>query len=625
MMRQLRESTKVIMVVVAVSFVALMVFDWAMDLSGRGPGASADAIGRVNGREISADEFQRQLALRMEEAREASPDGSVSEDQIAAFQDQAWETMVNAALLREEAERRGLSVTDEEVLAYVEQNPPPEFRASPAFQTDGVFDMDKYRAALANPELAPTWALYESTVRDELPLRKLQDQVLAGVAVTDREVEDAWRAANEQVRVRYLYLDPGILVPDSAVAVTEEELRAAYEERKEEDFARRASARLTIASWPAATTAADTARVRTELDSLRARALAGEDFAELAREASQDPGSARRGGDLGFFTRGQMVPEFDRVAWSLPEDSVSQPFSSPFGWHVVKAGPRDADTTGVERLRASHILLRVEPSEDTFAALEDGAAALAERAEGLPPDSMAALARAAGAQVTTTPPFEQSPFIPGVGRAPEIADWAFESPAGAVSEPIRSGSSVYVVRVDERTPAGFLPFETVRNQVRSELLLERKLERAKDLEERATSLVRERGLDGAARELGLSVVAAGPFTREARLPQLGDGQEPFIGAAFGLEPGQVSGPIRLANGTYHLATTERVTPDLADFESQREAWRQQLLARKAQLAANAWIESMREAAEVEDYRAEILRAASEPAEDAGAPQPPPVF
>jgi parvulin-like peptidyl-prolyl isomerase len=511
------------------------------------------------------------------------------------------------------------------VLAYVEQNPPPEFRASPAFQTDGVFDMDKYRAALANPELAPTWALYESTVRDELPLRKLQDQVLAGIAVTDREVEDAWRAANEQVRVRYLYLDPGILVPDSAVAVTEEELRAAYEDRKEEEFARRASARLTIASWPAATTSADTARVRTELDSLRARALAGEDFAELAREASQDPGSARRGGDLGFFTRGQMVPEFDRVAWSLPEDSVSPPFSSPFGWHVVKAGPREADTTGVERLRASHILLRVEPSEDTFAALEDSAAAFAQRAGELPPDSMAALARAGEAQVTTTPPFEQSPFIPGVGRAPEIADWAFESPAGAVSEPIRSGSAVYVVRVDERTPAGFLPFETVRNQVRSELLLERKLERARELEERATSLVRERGLDGAAQELGLPVVAAGPFTREARLPQLGDGQEPFIGAAFGLEPGQVSGPIRLANGTYYLTTTERVTPDLADFESQREAWRQQLLARKAQLAASAWIESMRGAAEVEDYRAEILRAASEPAEDAGAPQPPPVF
>ncbi|HEY7531062.1 MAG TPA: peptidylprolyl isomerase, partial [Gemmatimonadota bacterium] len=490
---------------------------------------------------------------------------------------------------------------------------------------DGVFDMEKYRAALANPELAPTWALYESTVRDELPLRKLQDQVLAGIAVTDREVENAWRAANEQARVRYLYLDPGALVPDSAVAVTEEELREAYEERKEEEFARRASARLTIASWPAGTTAADTARVRTELDSLRARAAAGEDFAELAREASQDPGSARRGGDLGFFTRGQMVPEFDRVAWSLPEDSVSAPFASPFGWHIVKAGPREADTTGVERLRASHILLRVEPSEDTFAALEDTAAAFAERVAGLSADSLAARARAAGAQVTSTPPFEQSPFIPGVGRAPEITDWAFESPVGAVSEPLRSGNAVYVVRVDERTPAGFLPFETVRNQVRSALLLERKLERAREMEERASQLVRDRGLDGAAQELGLPVVAAGPFTREARLPQLGDAQEPFIGTAFGLEPGQVSGPIRLPNGTYFLTVTDRVAPDLAQFESQREAWRQQILARKTQLAANEWIASMRAAADVEDYRAEILRAASEPAEDAGAPRPPPVF
>ena len=622
MMRQLRESTKIIMVVVAVAFVSLMVFDWAMDLTGRSASGSPGVIGSVNGRDISLEDYQRNYQNLVEQAREQSPQGTLSDDQLLALQDQAWDIAVTAALLREERERRGIRVSNEEVLQYIRTTPPPEMRDSPAFQTDGSFDFAKYQQALADPQLASTWAIYEENVRQELPLRKLQEQVIAGVAVTDRELEEAFRAANEQVRVDYLYLDPGVLVPDSAVQVSDEELRAAYEERKQEAYARKASARITAAKWEAGTTAADTARVKVEMDSLYARAAAGEEFADLARDYSQDPGSAARGGDLGFFGRGQMVLEFDRAAFALEQDQISEPFLSPFGWHIVKAGERQKDESGAERLRASHILLPIEPSEETFAALEDSAAAFADRTLAQP-DSFQRLAEQAGLEVEATPPFEQSPFVPGLGQVPEVSEWVFDNAAGSISEPIRSGAFVYVVKVEERAPAGFVPFETVKDELRRQVLFDKKLEKSRGLEERATQLVRERGLAEAAGELGLQVAQAGPFTRAAELPQIGGGNA-FVGTAFGVEEGEAAGPIELENGVYYLTVTEHKPADMALFDEQRAGFRKQLIDQKSREVLEAWFQALRAEAEIEDFRDDFLQTAEGDTLPA-TPTAPPLF
>jgi peptidyl-prolyl cis-trans isomerase D len=620
MMRQLRESTKIIMIVVAISFVGLMVFDWAMDLSGR-DARGANAIGKINGKDIALEEYQRVYENLLERARQENPEQSLTDEQTQQIQDEAWTLTLNALLLRDEAERRGIRVTDEEVVQYIRANPPPEMRESPAFQTNGEFDPAKYEAALANPQLAATWALYEANVREELPLRKLQQQVLAGLAVSDRELEEAYRAVNEQARVEYLYLDPNKLVPDSAVSLSDEELRAAYEERKDEEFQRKASAKVSAVAWVARTTAADTARVKEEVDSLRARAVAGEDFADLARELSQDPGSAQRGGDLGFFGRGQMVPEFEQAAFALAANELSQPVLSPFGWHLIKAGEHQADSSG-QRLRAQHILRTITPSEEAFAALEDSADALIQKAADKP-ETFQEVAKTAGLAVEVTPRFEQSSFIPGLGRVPEVAEWVFDNPAGSISDPIRSGYSVYVVKVEERSPAGFVPFEEVKEELRGRLLFEKKLSKAETFEKRSTELVKTGGLQPAAAALGLTVEETGLFTREAKLPQFGE-SSPFVGTAFGLDVGETGGPLELENGIYYLKVVEKVPADMTNFEQQRAAFRQQLQMQKSQQTVNAWLEAVREEAQIEDFREDFLQAAREdtlPAED----DVPPIF
>jgi peptidyl-prolyl cis-trans isomerase D len=363
--------------------------------------------------------------------------------------------------------------------------------------------------------------------------------------------------------------------------------------------------------------------VRAEIDSLRARIVAGEDFGELARTESQDPGSAGRGGDLGFFGRGQMVPEFEQAAYTTPKDSVSQPFLTPFGWHILKAGERQKGESGLagdERVRVQHILRRIEPSEETFAALEDSAAALQAPALAKP-DSFQQVMADHGLTVQRPPPFEQSAFIPGLGRVPEVTDWVFDSPAGSVSDPIRSGNAVYLVHVDERIPAGYVPFEEVAEPLRKQVLFEKKLAQTKALESRATGLVEERGLDGAASELGLDVKEVGPFARSAQLPQIGGGNA-FVGTTFGLQAGQTAGPIELENGVYYLTVAERKPADMDALAKQKEAFRQQLMQKKTQQTVDEWFRALKKEAKVEDFRDRFLEVAEADSSPASTKAPP---
>jgi hypothetical protein len=120
MMQQLRDSTKIIMILVSISFVGLMVFEWGMDFSGRGPGGgSPTRLGSVNGAEISIDEYQRQYRLLYEQAQQRAPEGTLSAEQQSQLEEEAWEAVIDFALLRREVTRRDLTVTDTELIEFI--------------------------------------------------------------------------------------------------------------------------------------------------------------------------------------------------------------------------------------------------------------------------------------------------------------------------------------------------------------------------------------------------------------------------------------------------------------------------------------------------------------------------
>ncbi|MEJ2151410.1 MAG: peptidyl-prolyl cis-trans isomerase [Gemmatimonadota bacterium] len=605
MMQQLRDSTKIIMILVSISFVGLMVFEWGMDFSGRGPGGSGSPtrLGSVNGAEISIDEYQRQYRLLYEQAQQQAPDGTLSAEQQSQLEEEAWEAVVDFALLQREATRRDLSVTDTELIEFIRSNPPRDVINLPAFQTDGQFDIEKYRRALADPALAPTWAEYESQLRVNLPLQKLQEQVVAGVNVTDAELLETYRSQNEQARIQYLVLDPDRLVSDNQVSVTDAEIQQAYESNRERYY-RDPSARISYVSFRPAVSAADSARVKSRADSLaRAAALPDADFAAIARDESDDVLTRDNGGELGWFAPASMAPAFQRAVEDLEKGQVSPAVLTEFGYHIIKLEDR-LDEDGDTRLRARHILLQIDASAAARDAAREAARAFAQDASTDGAD-FSAVAAEHGVEPTQSPLFEDGLVIPGIGPARDLAEFAFANDPGAVSGSLEHDGAFFVLRVDDRYPAGYVALEQVAESLRTDLIREKKQAAVREMVPEIQAVVQNGGLEAAAQQFGLEVETSNLFTRLNNIRGIGSGTA-VAGAAFGLAQGQLAGPIEATRGLYFIRLLEKQPYDSDAFARERESLLSQLRVTKMREVFETWFDDLREQAEVEDNRAQIL-------------------
>src|SRR5690606_6002438 len=472
MMRTLRENTKVIMLITALAFVGLMVFEWGMDLSGM---SSAEArggeIGRINGESISYEEYnaiQRRLYEQYQASRPGEPVTSAVDREIEKA---AWNELVLDRLIRQEIRRRGLEASEAEVRRAARFMPPPELFASELFQTDGQFDLAKYQQFLASPAADDGFLLQlEAYYRDIIPREKLYAQVVSGSYIPDSELWRRWRDQYETARVRYIALDPAVIVPEGAVTVTDDEIADFYR-RHRNDFQRPAQAVVRYTVLEKTPTAADTAAARDRALQLRQEILAGADFAEVAQRESADRMSAAMGGDLGTFGRGQMVPAFEEAVWSLPIDRVSEPVLTPFGYHLIQVRRRTGDEA-----EARHILIPIELTETT-------ADALCARADSLEmlglTRSVEEAARELGLEARTAELNPDLPFIAGIGAVDDGAEWAFEdAEPGEVSPVFETQSAFYMLELIQSTPAGVLSLEEATPGIRARMLVNRRLERA---------------------------------------------------------------------------------------------------------------------------------------------------
>jgi len=602
MMQQLRESTKVVMVIVAIAFVGLMVFEWGMDLSGTATQATGpNQLGSVNGTPIEVEEYQRQYQILSDQAQQQAGDQGLSAEQLDQIEEQAWDDVVSLTLLQQQARRLGLDATEREIIEYIRYNPPPDMRNLPAFQTDGRFDLEKYQQALAEPSLAPQWARYEEQIRSRLPILKLQEQVVAGVTVSEEELLDAYRERNEQARIAYLHLDPDVLVPAANVEVTDEEVRATYEENRD-DYRRAPSAKIRYVAFRPPVTPADSARAKALADSIAELARSGEkDFEDLAERYSDDGSTAQNGGDLGFVDLDAMDPAFAEAARGLEEEETSDPALTPFGWHVIQYGGT-TEQRGKTLHRLRHVLIAIEPSSEAVDAARDEARAFAR---GASESSLEEAAAEADVEVNDPPLFEEGVVVPGLGAAPPVAEFAFANDAGSVSGPLRFDGAYFVVKVDERYPAGYIALSEVAPRIRERLLREKQLEAVREMAPEIARVVADEGLEGAADRYGLEVRTSNRFTRTNNITGIGSGT-PVAGAAFGLATGQTAGPIETERGLYFIRLIEKDPYDPARFEQQKETLRQQLGQEKVQRVFASWFESVRERADVDDNRAQIL-------------------
>ena len=602
MMRTMRENTKWVFYILAVSFVGWLVFDVGMGATGGNYGGS-DVVLRIDGEPIRLPQYQAVLQAAMEQARQRSG-GNLTREDAKQAEDQMVEQLIRNVLLVHETHRLGITVTDQEVREAAQTSPPPEVYSVPDFQTNGQFDPNKWRRFMqggANRELL---LQLEQRYREQIPQAKLLQYITADLYASDAKLWRVYRDQHDSVIITFLSVGPE-QIADSEVSLSDTELARYFDEHKTE-FTRPASAKLSFVAVPRRPSATDTAAALARAVRLRAEAAASQaKFEEVARRESSDTASGSQGGDLGWIKRTQ--PGFDPLFLaglrSLAVGQVSQPTRSRFGYHLIRVDAAKGDS-----VRARHVLVPIELTgthRDSVEALVDSLDRLAaERDTGWLLDSAA---RRFGLPIGRPPMLvEGDRMVLGQYVIPDIGVWAFERRLGETSPVIEGEAAYYVFRLDSLDPGGVPPLAAVRDRVQYQARIAKKGTLWRERAAQIAEAIKSSSLLDAARARGLPAERVGPFTR-LRPPPILQLEPKVIGAAFGLRVGERSGVVVGEHRAFLVELVARKLADSTAWLAQRDAQRESLLQAARQSRVDAYLDGLRKRAKVVDRRKEIFR------------------
>ena len=607
MLQTFRSFGKYIFWGLAVTFIGGFVFYESSGLFGRDSGPTlGTTVVKVDGQEVPYGAYQRALeaAVQTEEQQRGR---SLTLDERAQVEKKTYDEIVTEILLEHEYKKRGISVTQEEIVEYAKFSPPPQYAQLPELQTNGQFDFEKYQRFLRNPQARQQGLLaqLEGYYRSSIPKQKLFEQVAAGAFVSDARLWQIYQDSHDSARVSFVALRPTTVAP---AEITDAQARTYYDAHKPE-FQRPARAAVSVISIPMSVTAEDSAATRDSIIKLRAQIMAAADqkatFTDLASRLSNDSASAAQGGDLGKSTADGYVPAFSAAAKALSVGEVSQPVKTEFGWHLIRLEARAGDT-----LSLRHILLNVTMNEGAASRVSkraDSLATLAGSADEA--KKFDAAAKALGLPVMRATAVEGEPLTIAGRYIPNVSAWAFSgSINGESSEMFDDATGYYVARLDTLHAEGVAAFDEVKEPIKDRLAREKVMDEFMTMGRNITQSAAQKGFEAAVQLRALSLSKTPMFARTMQTEGLGGFNE-AVGAAFTLPIGAVSQPIRTNEGVFVIRVDQRKPADRAEFEKQKEQQRAQVLRGMREQMVRDYLEGLRKSASIVDSRKKLNAAA----------------
>ena len=315
----------------------------------------------------------------------------------------------------------------------------------------------------------------------------------------------------------------------------------------------------------------------------------GAKLEDLAKKYSEDPGSAKQGGSLGWIGKGQTVPEFEKAAFSLPKGQISDLVKSSYGFHIIRVDDKqEAHTKSLDEVKSEiEPILKHQKAQQIA---QKQAEALLKQARDL--QSLDAAAAAQKIPVINSDFFARKDMLPGLGPSTQFMDAVFSEAENAPPDVAPASQGIVVFQLVAVKPAATPTFEEIRSKVEEEFKNERSSQllsqKIQELSDRAKA---EHDLKRAAKELGATVK-----TSDFVLP---DGQVPDVGSmsgqaavAFNMKPGEISGPINNGANAVVLAVLENQQPSEADYAAKRDQIRDQLLQQKQQERFGLFVASL---------------------------------
>ncbi len=606
MLQQQNSTLKILLGTVIGAFIVLLVFslvpgiyDW------NNTGASAGVLVKVGDRPVLVQDVERQTDMQMRRNK-------IPEQLKTMFLPRVVEQVVTQNAVLDQANRMGLRVSDQELQEELHAGQMGQV----LFPNGQFIGKDKYMDFVQG-QFNLSVERFESLVKDDLLFQKVQAIVAGAAVVSDSEIKLAYDKQNlkvkfeyasfsapelqksinptdselrsfydknkasytntipEKRKLKYVLLNPAKVIGDTTP--TQQESQSYYDSHKQQFQVpeRVKVAHILISPKPGKDGKPDDAAAKSKAEDLLKQIKAGGDFADLAKKNSDDPGSAKNGGELGFLTRGMTVAEFDKSAFSLNPGQISDLIHTNFGYHIIKSEakePAHAQSFDEVKQNIDTTLRQQKSTQATTKYVEQVQSEV--KAQGL--DKAAAKL---GLDVLMTDYVSQNEAVPGIGPAPEFLQAAFQAAKGTPVVAHAPQGYAIVEAMDVKPPAT-PTFEEAKKQVDQQFKQQQSAElvqrKTQELADRAKA---EHDLKKAAQETGATFKTTDFVGANDQVAGLGAMSGP-AGVALTMDPGQVSAPTSSGEVAFVLQVTDRKLPAAEDFSKQKEQIRTAILGQK---------------------------------------------
>jgi len=571
-------------------------------------GRQGNEVGSLNGKPILFEDFNQLVSNEINRMDQQSG-RLISDEEREYVRAVVWERLIADLIIQEQIIKNKIVVGDEEVLFQMKNNPPPFLQNSDAFQSFGRFDLEKYLDAVLNPSQID-WKPIEDFMQNVyLPSYKLQQYITNAAAISSKDVLEDYKKRFLDYKIEVLHVTEKAIDQDFyngllADRPSDDELLDIYNENIL-DYDQPELRYLKYVKWPIMSNATDSLRVKLEAEDLIFRLNKGEDFALLANTYTEDPSNSAdpqnlKGGDLGWFNKGQLLPEFEIASFEAEKGSIVGPILTQYGYHIIKVNDKRTVESN-EQVNASHILLTIQPGRGTENELKDNASIFALEATEY---GFFALADSLGLEIQDSNGLrKESIFVDNFGVGRSAVNFAFNNVEGSTSDAIKNDNFFGVFFLDKVDKETVIPFEEVKEDLRNEFLSEFKKNHLKTLAESIK--------DNNQEEMSLSAIYKNnenlEYVAETNSALIGSfesiGKSNFIvGALADAKEGDILGPLPTLRGQAFLRVIEISEVVNSDFEEKKESIKFSLLIDRQNAIWGNWLQALRDNADLKDYR-----------------------
>jgi len=590
-MEKFRASTKYILWLLILSFGLLWaladtnVFDAMM--------AGPRSLGEVNGKAISFEAYNQKVQNYSERYRYETGDAATSEMR-AYYEDMAWEELVLDVIIKQKMDELGITVTDDELVNMITGPNPDPFIAQQFKKEDGTIDRAALDAAISAPENTNIWITIEQQLRDNRRREKLSQYLQASVKVSDAEVAQEYMDKNSTLSFDYIRVAYNE-IPDSVLNPTDTELKTFYT-KEAKRYKRKKTWKFNYVEFDLTPTTEDTLKTLTELQSIRE---------ELTGDTNDS---------LIFLQYSSTTPY---TVTTVAKSEVKESYKPVLSVDVNQT------TEIIKEADASlHLLKKISETKKELSFIDystkvvaDPLGTVDERAKeaddfayfATENNSFQKEAETRGYTIKSGIATEDTPFIAGLGQTRQTLNWLKGAKINEVSQnPIELPKAFVVLELIEIQEAGARPFAEVRPQV--ERLYKTEMRKKQLLAKINTALKSRTDFNAVASELNKEVKTAENVRFNSDIIP-GLGREPLVlGKAITLDSAQVSTVVTGDFAAFVIKLKDRKVADEAGMNAQVLQQIRTELEQKRNTALSAvWVEQLKEAADIKDFRTLVLR------------------